>query len=777
MLAGAQSGRRWAVGAVLALGACGVAGQVLLWRELVALYQGNELTTGIILANWLLAEAIGAAVAGRRAPLSSDASGRFALLSAAYALGVTASLVGARLLRPAAGLALAQPVGTAFTMLTSLVLQAPPSLLHGALFPMAGRLCDAHGAATGSAVATLYVWESLGTLLGAIAVKIAFSLGIHAVVIVAAIWGLTAIVLATSPPPSPHGARRRAVRPLAASTCAVAAMLAAGAAPLHRWLLVAQFHPYPVLAHTTSPLANWTVLGSNGQYIFAADGQPVLLSPEPDRVGAQTTAHLPLLWHPAPRRVAVIGGGLGGLLEEILKHHVVESVHCVEADAALVRLYRRFCAEAARSELDDLRVRMITGDGRRLLRRLPESLDLIWVGVGEPVTLQQNRYFTTEFFAEVRRRLAPDGIMVLSLPGRIALVTEEQQRLHACMYESLRRTMQNVRVLPGEGHFLYLASPERDLSEFSEHDWRRRRDERGLQSNVPLIWPLVQRLHPGWTEWFAREYLARPAAPNRDLHPRALFHALADRQAVHEPRLAALLGLLHRRAEAVATVGTAVVVLAAVVATLRRRRHAAAAPPAVAVATTGMAGMMWDLVVIVAFQSALGHVQTWIGLLMAAYMLGAAGAAAIMGARAARTRHLRRALGWSDAALAVACAMLPSGLAAATRLSTVAPGAAIALFLALNLAGGALSGALFPLAAAWRSAHGEETGRTAGALQAADLAGGWSAGLLGAVLVLPLAGVGGACVITAALKLLSLFWTACTLSVEPVRAGSGNECG
>lgn len=757
----------WARAATLALGACGVIGQVLLWRELLALYQGNELTTGIILANWLLAEAAGAAIFGRRANRHADIVRLFAGISLAYASAVLCCWIATRLLRPALGIAIGQPVGTTFVLVTSLGLLAPASFLHGALFPIAGRLCamSRRGSETES-VAALYVWESFGTLLGALSTKLALAAGSPPVAFVAAIWGLTGGVLITGPSTSPQ-VRRSTLLPQGLVALGLGLLLAATAKPLHRWLLHGQFHPYPVLDDAISPLANWAVLSSGGQYVLAADGQPVLLCPEPDRLGVQTLAHLPMLAHPAPRRLAVLSGGLGGLLEEILKHPCIERLDYVESDPAFLRLYRKFSPEIARRELDDPRVRLLIGDGRRRLRQLEDGVDILWIGVDEPTTLQRNRYFTVEFFHDVRRRLAPGGLLVLALPAHPALATPEQRRLHACVADSLRRVLTHVRVLPGDDRILYLASADRDLSGWTAEEAQQRLHERGLQAEVPLIWPLVQRLHPGWTEWFQREYQVESVAPNHDLHPRATFHALADRQAVHEPRLAAALDAFRQHPRWTGVVAGVVLVSAVVAATLRARRRRRRAPLLIQVATTGMAGMMWDLLVIVTFQSSVGHVQTWIGLLMATYMLGAAIAAAYMGAWSARTRSLRLTLWLCEALLIVAVVALPAGLSAAAQLASSVPAGAIALFLVLNFLGGVFTGALFPCAGAWRVVHGEQLERAAGVLQAADLAGGWTAGLLGPVLVLPLAGVAGTCSLVAVVKFLSLLQVGYMLLREP----------
>ena len=47
-------------------GASGIAAQVLLLRELLVNFNGNELIIGVIISNWVIAEAAGAFFGGRK---------------------------------------------------------------------------------------------------------------------------------------------------------------------------------------------------------------------------------------------------------------------------------------------------------------------------------------------------------------------------------------------------------------------------------------------------------------------------------------------------------------------------------------------------------------------------------------------------------------------------------------------------------------------------------------------------------------------------------------
>jgi spermidine synthase len=47
-------------------------------------------------------------------------------------------------------------------------------------------------------------------------------------------------------------------------------------------------------------------------------------------------SHVPMMTHPDPKRVLIVGGGDGGVATEVLKHPNLEKVVVVEIDEELV---------------------------------------------------------------------------------------------------------------------------------------------------------------------------------------------------------------------------------------------------------------------------------------------------------------------------------------------------------------------------------------------------------------------------------------------------------
>ena len=121
-------------------------------------------------------------------------------------------------------------------------------------------------------------------------------------------------------------------------------------------------------------------------------------------------AHIAMVTHPNPWRVAVIGGGDGGAVREILKHPEVESVTLIEIDERVVEASRRFLPTIS-SGLDDERVTVLAEDGIVHIRETKAAYDVVLVDSTEPVGAAIG-LFTAEFYEDVAAALREDGLMV-----------------------------------------------------------------------------------------------------------------------------------------------------------------------------------------------------------------------------------------------------------------------------------------------------------------------------------------------------------------------------
>ena len=117
-----------------------------------------------------------------------------------------------------------------------------------------------------------------------------------------------------------------------------------------------------------------------------------------------------LLFHPAPRKVLLLGLG-GGSLACFLHHHFPESrILAVEQRAAVVEAARAYFALP-----DDERLRVVTGSALDYLAQpVTETFDLILVDIFG-ATGMDGELEETDFFPRCRARLGPGGVFGVNL--------------------------------------------------------------------------------------------------------------------------------------------------------------------------------------------------------------------------------------------------------------------------------------------------------------------------------------------------------------------------
>jgi len=122
-------------------------------------------------------------------------------------------------------------------------------------------------------------------------------------------------------------------------------------------------------------------------------------------------AHLPILAHGAAKKVLIVGGGDGGLLEEVLKHSAIEKVTQVEIDAGVIEFSKRFLPSICKNAYDDRRLDLVIADGVDFVAQCPERYDVVLVDSTDPVGPGEV-LFTETFYGKAKNCLAEGGILV-----------------------------------------------------------------------------------------------------------------------------------------------------------------------------------------------------------------------------------------------------------------------------------------------------------------------------------------------------------------------------
>ncbi len=142
------------------------------------------------------------------------------------------------------------------------------------------------------------------------------------------------------------------------------------------------------------------------------------------------SARLPLLLHPDPREVFLLGLASGVTLGALLEHPEVQRATCAEISPAVVQASRFFDAVSG-APLDDPRVELVVEDGRSVLQRTAAgSFDVIISEPTNPWIAGMADLFSVEFFRLCRSRLA-DGGLCCQWVQSYALETGDLRRVTA----------------------------------------------------------------------------------------------------------------------------------------------------------------------------------------------------------------------------------------------------------------------------------------------------------------------------------------------------------
>ncbi|CAF0768179.1 unnamed protein product [Adineta steineri] len=97
----------------------------------------------------------------------------------------------------------------------------------------------------------------------------------------------------------------------------------------------------------------------------------------------EMAAFLPLLVHPNPKRVLIIGGGDGGVAREVIKHPQVEEVILCEIDQDVIDVSKKFLPDMAKGFASS-KVTVIVNDGFEYLKQHTNEFDVIITDSSDP---------------------------------------------------------------------------------------------------------------------------------------------------------------------------------------------------------------------------------------------------------------------------------------------------------------------------------------------------------------------------------------------------------
>ena len=407
-------------GAVAALSGFAAMAAEIGWARLAALLFGPTIYTfACVVASVILGVALGSALAGRW--VGQGRSPRF-WLAAVQLAGAAASAAvawfGSGLVLEVADLIARnaadvprllnlQFVGTAAVLLL-------PGLAFGATFPLAvAGAADGPAAGAGRATGTIYATNAGGNVAGALMAGFLLipGLGIEAALLAAVLAQLAAALLAA---------------PRALSLMLAAGLGVFGFTATRDWdweaLSGGLYRVAPQMETSRhrdflrkgrlrlleqGESATVSVKEVAGELSLAIDGK-VDATDGADMLTQRMLAHLPLLLHPRPESVFIVGHGSGVTAGSALRHDVTR-VTATEISPEVAAASRLFEASNG-APWEDERFALLEVDARNHLLLGRDSFDVVISEPSNPWMSGVSPLFTVEFFELVRSRLTDSGL-------------------------------------------------------------------------------------------------------------------------------------------------------------------------------------------------------------------------------------------------------------------------------------------------------------------------------------------------------------------------------
>ena len=152
--------------------------------------------------------------------------------------------------------------------------------------------------------------------------------------------------------------------------------------------------------------------------------------------------HVPLMTHPNPRRVLIIGGGDGGALRRVLEHPAVCAVQ-VEIDRAVIDVCRDKLPGISAGAYDSPRAELVLADGVEFMRQNPGAFDVVIIDSTDPIGPAVG-LFEEPFYRDVAAALADDGLLAAQSSSPLLMAGELRSQAH-----NLGKTFPIVRTYLG----------------------------------------------------------------------------------------------------------------------------------------------------------------------------------------------------------------------------------------------------------------------------------------------------------------------------------------
>lgn len=440
--------------AIFFSGLTAVIAQTLIIREGLALFGGYELVSGILLCFWLIWGGLGSLIFSKL-KLKLNPEITFSLLLLILSLTIIISIAFMRLALKIFSLPFGEVISLDKIVLISAISLAPTCLVFGAIFPAASKML---------APERVYLLEGIGAFLGGIIISFILLqiLPPYGILLIVVFFLTTFAFIIIK-------------KPGLLVFSFLLLLLFVKVNDIELYLRETQMGRQNLVGLRESKYGMITVTKSYTQLNFYTNG--VYDFSYPDIYSSEEAVHYPLLLHEMPRKVLLVGGGIGNCITQIFKHPDVNKITYLELDPLFFKMGEEYIGENLK---DFKNLNVIFGDARFFIKNTKERYDVVIINLPDPVNAQLNRFYTKEFFAEAKRIINTRGILSVRITAPPDIISPLFGQLLSTIHKSIHSSFEHITVLPA-AKMTYIATDHVIILEDVIDTLKQRIEQRSLE--------------------------------------------------------------------------------------------------------------------------------------------------------------------------------------------------------------------------------------------------------------------------------------------------------
>lgn len=749
----------------LALGAFSQMAQALLIRELLVVFQGNEISIGAFYGGWLFWIAVGgwgAVWQSRRRAIHRPIAwiqGLLMLLPLLLLLQIGAVRSARLFLEVPAG----QFIPLGHLLLSTCLLTLPVGFTLGLIFPLACKGLESHRA---DPIASLYIVESLGALVGALlftfflveGLKAWHTLGLLIILMGTAGWLLHPLV--EHPKSGMAWGRSSAILLILTGLVLVFTPVGVLLTEKMEQRRFASLHPTLRLLDSLETRYGHMAVGQLGpQSSVVEDGRITSSFPDARRIALEGAFfHTQAGRARTQGRVLLFGGIHDGLASELLKY-TIGRLDVVLQDQTAFKRILPLMPQTFQKSLTDPRLFLHFWDGRGFVNRLhtKDRFDLVLVLASDPGSVSHNRYYTLQFYTRLKHNMNPDGVLCTRVSGASNYLGRDVKSYSGSVFRTMGTVFKFIIAVPGDDHTFCASSRANIVSTDATELARRYRETPPTGARLPDN-AFITLLQADRVDFLRNRLKTEQGALNTDLKPVTFFLNMVLWGKFTASGIGEFLERMRQMGGWPYLVPLVVYVGLFLLRGLGRAQTQSEKPDTrqaalFALMVLGFIAMAAQLLILFGFQAQIGAIYGRIALLNGLFMSGMALGAYLSGRFLVRTHRPIRYLVLVLLSVAACCFLFPALL---NTLSNLEGALAENAYYVLSTLIGILAGAGFPLAAVLTRGPDRDTLVAGGLVEAGDHLGGALGGLITGGLLVPILGMATSAQLLATMALIAV---------------------